>query len=34
LNVVLFAIDTADESEITPAAPNVIAPAEMVVAPV
>jgi hypothetical protein len=34
LNVVLFAIDTADESEITPAAPNANVPAEIVVAPV
>jgi hypothetical protein len=34
LNVVLFAIDTGDVSEMTPVAPNVIAPAEMVVVPV
>jgi len=34
LNVVLFAIDTGDVSEITPAAPTVSVPAEIVVAPV
>ena len=34
LNVVLFAIDTGDVSEMTPVAPKVIAPAEMVVVPV
>jgi hypothetical protein len=34
LNVVLFAIETGDVSEITPAAPSVSVPAEIVVAPV